>query len=76
MIIRRNLETSSNTISSVMIIRRNLDTLNEPADSWPPVKEVENKPRPSFATEDIDALREGSSWLTSDAGSTQIVLLV
>ena len=57
-------------ICTLMIIRRNLAALNEPTDSWPPVKEVENKPRPSFATEDIDALREGSSWLTSDAGST------
>ncbi|KAG1735416.1 hypothetical protein EDB19DRAFT_1724333 [Suillus lakei] len=37
---------------------------------WPPAKEVEDKPRPSFATEDVDVLREGSSWLTSDAGST------
>ncbi|KAG6331516.1 hypothetical protein ID866_7573 [Astraeus odoratus] len=56
-------------VYTLMAIRRNLAVLNEPTDTWPPVKEVEDKPRHSFATEDIDALREGSSWLTSDAGS-------
>ncbi|KAH7922976.1 hypothetical protein BV22DRAFT_1197017 [Leucogyrophana mollusca] len=56
-------------IFTLMVIRRNLAALNEPADNWPPVKAVEEKPRPSFATEDIDGLREGSSWLTSDASS-------
>ncbi|KAG2135727.1 uncharacterized protein EDB93DRAFT_821872 [Suillus bovinus] len=57
-------------VYTLVVIRRNLAALNDPADSWPPVKEVEDKPRPSFATEDVDVLREGSSWLTSDAGST------
>ncbi|KAG0702444.1 hypothetical protein DFH29DRAFT_921588 [Suillus ampliporus] len=57
-------------VYTLVVIRRNLAALNEPADSWPPMKEVEDKPRPSFATEDVDVLREGSSWLTSDAGST------
>jgi hypothetical protein len=57
-------------VYTLVVIRRNLAALNEPADSWPPAKEVEDKPRPSFATEDVEVLREGSSWLTSDAGST------
>lgn len=57
-------------VYTLVVIRRNLAALNDPADSWPPAKEVEDKPRPSFATEDVDVLREGSSWLTSDAGST------
>ncbi|KAG1735718.1 uncharacterized protein EDB91DRAFT_551386 [Suillus paluster] len=57
-------------VYTLVVIRRNLAALNEPADSWPPMKEVEDKPRPSFSTEDVDVLREGSSWLTSDAGST------
>ncbi|KAG2105097.1 uncharacterized protein F5147DRAFT_754033 [Suillus discolor] len=57
-------------VYTLVVIRRNLAALNDPADSWPPTKEVEDKPRPSFATEDVDVLREGSSWLTSDAGST------
>ncbi|KAI5999860.1 hypothetical protein F5J12DRAFT_270440 [Pisolithus orientalis] len=56
-------------VYTLVAIRRNLAALHEPADSWPPAKEVEEKPRHSFATEDVDILREGSSWLTSDAGS-------
>ena len=58
-------------VYTLVVIKRNLATLNEPTDSWPPVKEVEEKPRLSFATEDIDALREGGSWLTSDASSSR-----
>lgn len=58
-------------VYTLVVIKRNLAALNEPTDSWPPVKEVEEKPRPSFATEDVDGLREGSSWLTSDAGSSR-----
>ncbi|KAI6032195.1 hypothetical protein BKA83DRAFT_4210637 [Pisolithus microcarpus] len=56
-------------VYTLVSIRRNLTALHEPTDSWPPAKEIGEKPRHSFATEDIDALREGSSWLTSDAGS-------
>ncbi|KAI6120815.1 hypothetical protein EDD17DRAFT_873973 [Pisolithus thermaeus] len=56
-------------VYTLVSIRRNLTALHEPADSWPPAKEVGEKPRHSFLTEDIDVLREGSSWLTSDAGS-------
>ena len=56
-------------VYTLVAIRRNLAALNEPAGTWPPVKEIEDKRRHSFATEDIDGLREGSSWLTSDAGS-------
>lgn len=58
-------------VYTLVVIKRNLAASNEPTDSWPPVKEIEEKPRPSFATEDIDALREGGSWLTSDAGSSR-----
>ncbi|KAA1473418.1 hypothetical protein DENSPDRAFT_859887 [Dentipellis sp. KUC8613] len=56
-------------IASLVIIKRNLTAINEAVEPWPPVKEVEEKPRPSFATEDIDALRDGSSWITSQASS-------
>lgn len=57
-------------IATLVIIKNNLAALNEPSDNWPPVREVEEKPRPSFATEDIDALRDGgSSWITSNASS-------
>lgn len=56
-------------ILTLVAIKRNLAALNEPADNWPPVREVEEKPRPSFATEDIDAIRDGSSWYTSNASS-------
>ncbi|KDQ64418.1 hypothetical protein JAAARDRAFT_225621 [Jaapia argillacea MUCL 33604] len=57
-------------IGTLMIIRRNLLALHEDGpDSWPPLKQMEEKPRPSFATEEVDALRDGASWITSDAGS-------
>ena len=56
-------------IATLVMIKKNLAALNEPSDKWPPVRQVE-KPRPSFATEDIDALRDGgSSWITSNASS-------
>ena len=59
-------------VYTMVVIKRNLTALNEPTDSWPPVKDsVEAESRPSFATEDIDALREGSSWLTSGTGSSR-----
>jgi hypothetical protein len=48
-------------IKTLNNIRRNLGVLSQQA--------VENRPRPSFATEDVDALKEGSSWVTSTAGS-------
>ncbi|KAL0950257.1 hypothetical protein HGRIS_010239 [Hohenbuehelia grisea] len=53
-------------IATLVIIKRNLAALNEAADPWPPVREVEEKPRPSFGTEDIDAIRDGASWITSN----------
>ncbi|KAL6309855.1 hypothetical protein BKA93DRAFT_925199 [Sparassis latifolia] len=56
-------------IGTLVVIRRNLDALNEIRDPWPPAKEVDEMPRPSFATEDVDALRDGSSWITSRASS-------
>ncbi|OBZ70082.1 hypothetical protein A0H81_09613, partial [Grifola frondosa] len=56
-------------IGTLVIIKRNLAALNEIRDPWPPAKEVEDMPRPSFATEDIDALKDGSSWITSRASS-------
>ncbi|THH19910.1 hypothetical protein EW146_g1341 [Bondarzewia mesenterica] len=56
-------------VVTLVIIKRNLNALNEASDPWPPVREVEDKPRPSFGTEDVDALRDGSSWITSRASS-------
>ncbi|KAG6910124.1 hypothetical protein DXG01_012883 [Tephrocybe rancida] len=56
-------------IVTLVVIKRNLASLNEEFDSWPPAKMMEEKPRPSFATEDIDAIREGASWITSNASS-------
>ncbi|KAJ8583757.1 hypothetical protein M405DRAFT_496499 [Rhizopogon salebrosus TDB-379] len=46
-------------VYTLMVIRRSLTALNEPQDGWPPSRGVENKPPPSFATEDIDIFREG-----------------
>ena len=56
-------------VSTLVNIRRNLAVKDEePQDTWPPEYE-EKQTRPSFATEDIDALKDGSSWITSTAGS-------
>ncbi|KAI0057558.1 hypothetical protein BV25DRAFT_1812280 [Artomyces pyxidatus] len=56
-------------VGTLVIIKRNLSAINDAADPWPPAKAMEEKPRPSFATEDVDALRDGSSWITSRASS-------
>lgn len=56
-------------IRTLFSIKKNLASMNEPEDSWPPVREIEEKPRPSFATEEIDAIRDGASWITSNASS-------
>ncbi|KAF8622101.1 hypothetical protein AX15_007238 [Amanita polypyramis BW_CC] len=49
-------------------IKRNLAAIEEDADPWPPVKEME-KPRPSFTSDEIEAMKEGASWITSNASS-------
>ena len=58
-------------VGTLIIIKRNLAALDDIRDPWPPAKQgqVEEKPRPSFATEDIDGLKDGSSWITSRASS-------
>ncbi|KAG7447526.1 uncharacterized protein BT62DRAFT_779428 [Guyanagaster necrorhizus] len=56
-------------IGTLLIIKRNLTAMNDYEDSWPPVRQMEEKSRPSFATEEIDAIRDGASWITSSAGS-------
>ena len=55
-------------VGTLVTIRRNLTSTSESDDSWPPMRQVGRK-RHSFAPEDVDALKEGSSWITSDAGS-------
>ncbi|KAI0041310.1 hypothetical protein FA95DRAFT_1683291 [Auriscalpium vulgare] len=56
-------------VGTLLAIKRNLAAINDVSDPWPPAQVVEEKPRPSFATEDIDGMREGSSWITSRASS-------
>jgi len=56
-------------IRTLFVIKKSLSSLNDAAEPWPPVREVEDKPRPSFATEEIDAIRDGASWITSNASS-------
>ena len=55
-------------VGTLVTIRRNLTSTNEIDDSWPPMRQV-NEKHHSFAQEDVDALKDGSSWITSDAGS-------
>lgn len=57
-------------MGTLFIIKRNLSVINEESDPWPPVREIEEKPRPSFATEEIDAIRDGASWITSTASAS------
>lgn len=58
-------------VASLLAIRRNLTAhvAAQEEEEWPPLKSQSKmyKPRQgaSFATEDVEALREGSSWLTS-----------
>lgn len=55
--------------STLYAIKRNLAALNEDEnDLWPPVREQR---RSSFTTEDIDAIKDGASWVTSNAGSSR-----
>jgi hypothetical protein len=56
-------------IGTLLNIKRNLAVLNEDDDSWPPATVMEEKPRPSFTTDEVDALRDGASWITSNASS-------
>ncbi|KXN92346.1 hypothetical protein AN958_08577 [Leucoagaricus sp. SymC.cos] len=56
-------------IATLFVIKRNLNVIDE-MNPWPPVREVAEKPRPSFATEDIDALREGGSWISSNSSTS------
>lgn len=53
---------------TLFVIKKNLSAVNSSND-WPPVRQMEEKARPSFATEDIDAIRDGASWITSNASS-------
>ncbi|KAI0340897.1 hypothetical protein BDW22DRAFT_365380 [Trametopsis cervina] len=56
-------------IGTLVIIRRNLTTLSDMREPWPPAHPESEKPRPSFDTIDVDALKDGSSWITSRASS-------
>ncbi|KAG6830156.1 hypothetical protein H0H87_008999 [Tephrocybe sp. NHM501043] len=55
-------------VITLVIIKRNLSSLNDRYEPWPPVR-MEEKPRKSFATEDVDAIRDGASWITSNTSS-------
>jgi hypothetical protein len=46
---------------TVAEIKRNLAALDGQNEQWPPMKQMEEKSRPSFATEDVDVLRDGTS---------------
>ena len=55
-------------VGTLTTIRRNLTSTAQLDDSWPPMREI-GQNRHSFAQDEIDAMKEGSSWITSDAGS-------
>ncbi|KAI0751042.1 hypothetical protein C8Q80DRAFT_1307840 [Daedaleopsis nitida] len=57
-------------VGTLVIIKRNLAVLDDIRDPWPPAKAaIEDKPRPNFATEEVNALKDGMSWITSRASS-------
>ncbi|KAJ7724872.1 hypothetical protein B0H16DRAFT_1384673 [Mycena metata] len=56
-------------VGTLLAIKRNLAVLNDESEPWPPVRQMEQQPRPSFATEEIDAIRDGASWITSNASN-------
>ncbi|KIY52333.1 hypothetical protein FISHEDRAFT_35514 [Fistulina hepatica ATCC 64428] len=56
-------------IVTLFNIKRNLSSVDVDVDPWPPVRTAEDKPRPSFTTDEVDAIRDGASWITSTAGS-------
>ncbi|EKM59746.1 uncharacterized protein PHACADRAFT_181716 [Phanerochaete carnosa HHB-10118-sp] len=56
-------------IGTLLIIRRNLAALGDMRDPWPPASVEEKSRRRSFATEDINVLKDNSSWITSRASS-------
>lgn len=56
-------------VGTLVVIKRNLAVANEDAEPWPPAKNVDEKPRPSFASEDVEEMRDGASWITSNASS-------
>ena len=58
-------------VGTLIIIKKNLAALDEIRDPWPPAKEgsIEEHRRQSFATEDVNVLKDGSSWITSRASS-------
>lgn len=59
-------------IGTLLLIRHNVNAAAqaelEDQDSWPPVKE--KIIRRSITTEDLEALKEGSSWITSHRSSS------
>ncbi|KAJ6475651.1 hypothetical protein DFH09DRAFT_445956 [Mycena vulgaris] len=56
-------------IGTLLAIKRNLAVIQDESEPWPPVRQMEQQPRPSFATEEIDAIRDGASWITSNASN-------
>ncbi|KAJ7098784.1 hypothetical protein B0H15DRAFT_590840 [Mycena belliarum] len=56
-------------VGTLLAIKRNLAVIQDESEPWPPVRQMEKQPRPSFATEEIDAIRDGASWITSNASN-------
>ncbi|KAF7355707.1 hypothetical protein MSAN_01488500 [Mycena sanguinolenta] len=56
-------------VGTLLAIKRNLAAVEEESEPWPAVRQMEQQPRPSFTTEEIDAIRDGASWITSNASN-------
>lgn len=54
---------------TLILIRRNIAKVNEVKEPHLPAGDVQEKGQPSYATSEVERLRDGASWITSTAGS-------
>lgn len=55
-------------VSTSLVINRKLNAIDSKINTCSPVRE--EKPRPSFAIHDIEALRGGGSWISSNSSAS------
>ncbi|KAH9983562.1 hypothetical protein BJV74DRAFT_615768 [Russula compacta] len=56
-------------VGSLVMVKRSLANFNQVQESSKSPYETAGKPNVTLSTEDIDAIREGSSWITSTSSS-------
>jgi hypothetical protein len=56
-------------VGSLIVVKRSLANFDQAKGSSPPGETTTEKPQLTLATEEVDAIREGSLWITSTASS-------